>query len=155
MFNPIGVSRLTHGSLFVERNLKQKNNNAYVLPIEVTPKKKYMHHLRCTECSTWYTYTQYTQTHTPLFLFSLWWCATMFDSIGVSRLTHDYLFVERNLKQKNNNVYVFAAKRSYTKEEIYVSSTTTRNMTLYDIFTCGVVKFVTKYDLLCCKNVRH
>jgi hypothetical protein len=72
----------------------------------------------------------------------------MFDPIGVSRLTHDYLLVERNLKQKNNNVYVFAAKKSYTKEEIYASSTSTRNMTLYDIFTCGVVKFVTKYDLL-------
>jgi hypothetical protein len=47
----------------------------------------------------------------------------MFDPIGVSRQTHGSLFVARNLKQKNNNIYVFAANRSYTKEEIYASST--------------------------------
>jgi hypothetical protein len=54
----------------------------------------------------------------------------MFDPIGVSRLTHGSLFIERNLKQKNNNIYVFAAKRSYTKEEIYASSTTTKKYEL-------------------------
>jgi hypothetical protein len=65
------------------------------------------------------THTLSTHTHTPLFLFSLWWCANMFDPIGVSRQTHGSLFVERNQKQKNNNIYyVFAANRSYTKEEI-------------------------------------
>jgi hypothetical protein len=68
----------------------------------------------------------------------------MFDPIRVSRLLHGSLFVERNLKQNNNNIYIFAAKRSYMKEEIYASSTTTRNMTFYDIFICDDVKFVTK-----------
>jgi hypothetical protein len=46
----------------------------------------------------------------------------MFDPIGVSRLTHGSLCAERNQKQKNNNIYVFVANRSYTKEEIYASS---------------------------------
>jgi hypothetical protein len=68
----------------------------------------------------------------------------LIDLIGASRLTHGSLFVARNLKQKNNNIYVLAANRSYTKEEKYASSTTTRNMTFDDIFICDDLKFITK-----------
>jgi hypothetical protein len=68
----------------------------------------------------------------------------MFDPIGVCRLMRVSLYIARNLKQKNNNIYVFATNRSYTKEETHASSTTIRNMTFYDSFICDDVNFVTK-----------
>jgi hypothetical protein len=65
----------------------------------------------------------HTHKYTPLLLLCLRWCATIFDPVGVFRQSHGSLFIARNMKQKNNNIYVFAANRSYIKEEIYASST--------------------------------
>jgi hypothetical protein len=125
MFNPIGVSRLTHGSLFVERNLKQKNNNVYVFAAKISYMKEEIY-----ASSTLYSglhsvdvHLAHTHKYTPLLLLCLRWRATIFDPVGVFRQTHGSLFIARNMKQKNNNIYVFAANRSYIKEEIYASST--------------------------------
>jgi hypothetical protein len=46
----------------------------------------------------------------------------MFDPIRVSRLKHGSLYGARKMKQKNNNIYVSAANRGYTKDEIDASS---------------------------------